>query len=93
MGAMYEGHLAQDKFRDLFDAGSSQWADTAVAQKVLDLRAFETAGVPPAELVAHYRETRAQNPGHDAARTADGLAAALRAYAAAGYAPDVPPAP
>jgi len=54
---MYEKHWARGEFRDLFDDRSPDWPDTPVAEKVIDLRAFESAGLPVAELIDNYRET------------------------------------
>jgi hypothetical protein len=90
MGAMYEGHLANGGFRDLLDGRSAEWASTPVAQKVIDLRGFEAAGVSAAELVGHYRQSLARQPGGEDGLLA-GLAAAMRTYRAAGYAPPLPP--
>ena len=55
LGAMYERHWAND-FRDLFDGGSSAWAATDAAEKVIALKAFEAAGLPVAEIIEHHRE-------------------------------------
>ena len=91
MAAMYEGHLKQAGFRDLFDDRSPQWSATPMPQKLVDLRAFEAAGVPVAAMIGHYRETLAQQPG-GGGRDADvGLAGAMLAYRAAGFAPALPP--
>ena len=46
LGAMYEKHWARNEFRDLFDEQSPGWPATPIAQKVIDLRAFESAGMP-----------------------------------------------
>ena len=89
LGQMYEGHLARGGFRDLFDDRSAEWASTAVPQKMIDLRAFESAGVPVAAMIGHYRETLARQPGGGDAVA--GLAGAMLAYRAAGYAPALPP--
>ena len=90
MGAMYEGHMAQAEFRDLFDLRSAEWSSTPMPQKVIDLKAFEAAGVPVAELIGHYRETLARQPGggDDALGS---LPATMLAYREAGYAPPLPP--
>jgi hypothetical protein len=90
MAAMYEGHMQQAGFRDLFDDSSPEWAATPMPQKLVDLKAFETAGVPVAEMIAHYRETNAGRPsgGEDPVVR---LAATMLAYRRAGYAPPLPP--
>ncbi|MDB5295337.1 MAG: hypothetical protein JWO31_1320 [Phycisphaerales bacterium] len=91
MGAMYEGHLAQGGFRDLFDDRSPEWASTPVPQKVIDLKAFEAAGVPVAEVISHYRETLARAEGGDGDSGLAAIAAAMQVYRQAGYAPPLPP--
>ena len=93
MGAMYEGHLAQGGFRDLFDDRSPEWASTPVPQKVIDLKAFELAGLPVAEVIGHYRETLARRPGGGGGEEDGlvGLAGTMLAYRTAGYAPALPP--
>ena len=92
MGAMYEGHLAQADFRDLFDMRSAEWASTPMPQKLVDLKAFEAAGVSVAEMIGHYRETMARQPGGGGEDgPMPGLAAAMLAYRQAGYAPALPP--
>lgn len=89
LGALYERHWGPGGgFRDLLDARSREWSASAVGQKVVDLKAFEAAGVPVAELIGHYRETYSQQP--DGGGVLDGLAPALRAYREAGYAPRLP---
>jgi hypothetical protein len=88
LGLMYEKHWGHGGFRDLFDQTSSQWAATDIAEKVVDLRAFELAGVPVGELIQHYRETYACEA--DAARILDNLAATMQTYRRAGYAPPLP---
>ncbi|MDB5296715.1 MAG: hypothetical protein JWO31_2698 [Phycisphaerales bacterium] len=90
MAAMYEGHLEHGRFRDLFDECSTEWAAIPKPQKLNDLKAIETAGVPVAEVIAHYRETHAGRPngGVDAVER---LSATMLAYRRAGYAPALPP--
>jgi hypothetical protein len=85
LGALYERHWGRGGFRDLFDDQSPDWASTSVAEKVVALRAFESAGVTADEIIANYRETLASQPGGE--RALGRLPAALRAYRAAGYAP------
>jgi hypothetical protein len=58
-GASYERHWA-GAFRDLFDSQSAEWGGSDPGEKVVGLKAFESAGVPVAELIAHYRETHAR---------------------------------
>ena len=87
LGLMYEKHWGTG-FRDLFDNASADWPATELAQKVVDLRAFEAAGVPVDELIANYRETFARDG--DAGRVLDSLPMTLRAYREAGYCPPVP---
>ena len=88
LGLMYEKHWASG-FRDLFDDRSPEWPATDVAQKVVDLQAFESAGVPVDELIGHYRETFARE-GDGGRRVLDGLPTAMRAYREAGYRPRLP---
>lgn len=61
LGQMYEKHWASD-FRDLFDDRSPAWSATGMSEKVIDLKAFEGAGLPVAEIIEHYRETVAGQP-------------------------------
>lgn len=90
LGAMYDHHMgAGGGFRDLFDTESPEWASTAVPQKVIDLKGFESAGVPPAELIGHYRETLGQSPV-DGVNALAALGSAMRQYRHAGYAPALP---
>ncbi len=86
LAAMYERH-ERCGFRDLFDNASTDWASTALPQKVVDLKGFASAGVSPAEIIGHYRETAAL--GGDA-RALDSLPATMRAYRDAGYWPPLP---
>jgi len=88
LGLMYEKHW-ETGFRDLFDHTSAEWPDTEMAQKVVDLRCFESAGVTVEELIANYRETFARGEG-DGGRVLDSLPATVRAYREAGYCPRVP---
>src|SRR5215217_2249728 len=88
LGALYERHWGRGEFRDLFDDQSPEWPATSLAEKVISLRAFETAGVPVAEVIDNYRETLAPEPDGPAALAR--LPAALRAYRAAGFAPPLP---
>ena len=88
LGAMYEKHWGRGDFRDLFDHQSPDWPSSAVAEKVIDLRAFESAGVPVGELIGHYRETVGRQPG--SRQVLDRLPATMRAYREAGYAPRLP---
>ena len=87
LGAMYEKHWAAD-FRDLFDNQSAPWRETALPEKVVDLKAFETAGVPVAEIIENYRATLARQP--DGKQVLDSLATTMRAYADAGFQPPLP---
>jgi hypothetical protein len=82
LGAMYEMHSARDEFSDLFDYTSPAWSLTSVVEKVVDLRAFASAGISLYELTTHYR---AAHPavGHDVGD--DRVARTLRGYEAAGY--------
>jgi hypothetical protein len=88
LGAMYERHWGLGGFRDLFDDGSADWPSTALAEKVIALRAFESAGVTVAEIIGHYRQTLGRQAGGDQALAR--LPATLRAYRTAGYAPPLP---
>ena len=83
---MYDKHLACE-FRDLFDNASAEWSATEMPQKVIDLKAFASAGVSPEELIGHYRETL--NLKGDE-RAAASLPATMRAYREAGYWPPLP---
>ncbi|HZN69039.1 MAG TPA: hypothetical protein VFB66_27410 [Tepidisphaeraceae bacterium] len=86
LGAMYEKHWAYG-FRDLFDPASPEWASTAVTQKVIDLKAFTSAGLSVEEIINHYRETVA---GEGGGHGLEGLPLAMRAYRQAGYWPPLP---
>ena len=86
LGAMYEKH-ARVNFRDLFDNGSPDWGSTALPQKVIDLKAFASAGVSAEEIIGHYRETMTRDGN---ARALDSLPATMRAYRDAGYWPPLP---
>ena len=86
LGAMYDKHLASE-FRDLFDNASPEWSATEMPQKVIDLKAFASAGVGAEELIGHYRETLALNGAEEAAGS---LPATMRAYREAGYWPPLP---
>ena len=86
LGAMYEKH-ARSEFRDLFDERSEEWGATALAQKVIDLKAFASAGVWPEEIIGHYRETMAQTGKPQVLESLPGTMAAYRAY---GYWPPLP---
>lgn len=88
LGAMYEKHWARCEFRDLFDDKSPDWPATPVAEKVIDLRAFESAGIPATELIDNYRETTRRQPGGEG--ILDRLPIALQAYRSAGYSPALP---
>jgi|SRR3954454_12075389 hypothetical protein len=88
LGAMYEKHWGRGEFRDLFDDGSPDWPGTPVAEKVIDLRAFEAAGISVTELIDHYRETLGQQP--DGEGVLGRLPATLWSYREAGYAPALP---
>src|SRR5687768_9040900 len=85
LGALYERHWGRDGFRDLFDDHSPDWASTPMAEKVVALRAFESAGVTAGEIIGHYRETLAGQP--DGEEALGRLPAVLRAYREAGYTP------
>ena len=86
LGAMYDKHLTCE-FRDLFDNASPEWSATEMPQKIIDLKAFASAGVTAEELIGHYRETLALNGDE---RAADSLPATMRAYREAGYWPPLP---
>jgi hypothetical protein len=88
LGALYERHWGRGDFRGLFDDGSPDWPSTAMAEKVVDLRAFASAGVPACEILGHYRETLSGLPG--GAGVLARLPATLRAYREAGYSPPLP---
>ena len=83
LGMMYEKHWGRSGFRDLFDRTSPQWSATQVGEKVVDLRAFETAGLPVDELIQHYRETYGRDG--DTGHILDSLPATMQAYRDAGY--------
>jgi hypothetical protein len=83
---MYERHL-RSEFRDLLDSGSADWAASNLVEKVIDLKAFDSAGVSLREIVEHYRETLAQG-GRE--RAFDGIPATVKLYREAGYWPPVP---
>lgn len=85
---MYEKHWASD-FRDLFDDRSPAWSRTGMSEKVIDLKAFEGAGIPVAEIIEHYRETVAEQPGNG--DVLDSLPRTMQAYHDAGY--DLPHTP
>ena len=82
LGLRYEKHWASD-FRDLFDNRSPQWAATSLQEKLIDLNAFEAAGVPVSELVENYRETLGARPGAD--RALQSLPTTLSAYHRVGH--------
>ena len=86
LGAMYEAHW-RSGFRDLLDNASPEWAATDVRQKVIDLKAFASAGVSAEELISHYRETLVQEGRPEAFES---LPLTMRAYRDAGYWPPVP---
>ena len=86
LGAMYDKHLACE-FRDLFDNASPEWSATEMPQKVIDLKAFASAGVGPEELIGHYRETLALKGDEQAAGS---LPDTMLAYRQAGYWPPLP---
>src|SRR4051812_13183189 len=86
LGAMYETHW-RSGFRDLLDNGSPEWGSTSLPQKVIDLKAFASAGVPMAEIIGHYRETLAQGGKGQALGSLPGT---MRAYRDAGYWPPIP---
>ena len=89
LGAMYEQHWgAGGDFADLFDIGSPQWASSPIERKIIDLQAFEAAGVSVAELLEHYRQTLTQRPA--TINRIDSLPPTLRAYRDAGFEPAVP---
>ena len=89
LGMMYEKHWGRGGFRDLFDHTSPDWAATDVAEKVVDLKALESAGVPVDELIGNYRETYGRE-GDGGRRVLASLPATMRAYAEAGYRPRLP---
>ena len=89
LGRMYEKHWGRGGFRDLFDLTSADWSGTAVAEKIIDLKAFESAGLPVGELIEAYRETYARE-GDGGRRVLANLAATLRAYHDAGFRPHLP---
>lgn len=82
LGAMCERHL-KSEFRDLFDDRSADWPNTSLAEKIIDLRAFEDAGVPMAQIIDDYRQTLTGEPGGP--QILCRLPATLRAYRDAGY--------
>ena len=86
LGAMYERHWGSG-FRGLFDNASPDWAATAMPEKVIDLKGFESAGVSAEEIIGHYRQTLAQEGRADAL---DGLASTMADYRRAGYWPPLP---
>lgn len=86
LGAMYERHWGSG-FRDLLDNSSADWAATAMAEKVIDLKGFASAGVSAEELIHHYRQTQAQD---GRAGAADNLASTMADYRTAGYWPPLP---
>ncbi len=86
LGAMYERHWAGG-FRGLFDNASPEWASTALAEKVIDLKGFASAGVSPEEIIGHYRQTMAQGGRLD---LLGGLASTMADYRRAGYWPPLP---
>ena len=89
LGAMYEQHWgAGGEFADLFDIDSPQWASSPIERKIIDLQAFEAAGVSVAELLENYRQTIGQRPA--TINRIDSLPRTLCAYRDAGFAPDVP---
>ena len=86
LGAMYEKHARCD-FRDLFDNASADWASSALPQKVVDLKGFASAGVSPAEIICHYRETMTRD---GKAQALDSLAGTMLAYRRVGFWPPLP---
>jgi hypothetical protein len=88
LGMMYEKHWGDSGFRDLFDEHSREWRSTSMPEKIVHLKAFQSAGVSTDELINHYRETYTQqgDPGH----VLDSLPATMRAYRDAGYWPTLP---
>ena len=86
LGAMYEKHWRSD-FRDLLDNGSPAWGATPLAQKVIDLKAFASAGVAVEEIIGHYRETLVRDGKQ---QFLDSLPTTMLAYRGAGYWPPVP---
>ena len=89
LGAMYEHHWgAGGEFADLFDIGSAEWASSPIERKIIDLQAFESAGVSVAELLENYRQTITQRPA--TMNRIDNLPRTIAAYRDAGFAPPVP---
>jgi hypothetical protein len=86
LGAMFEKH-SRSGFRDLLDNGSDAWAATPIPQKVIDLKAFASAGVSAEELIVNYRETMTQDGKTD---VLDSLPDTMFAYRQAGYWPPLP---
>ena len=86
LGQMYERHWA-DGFRGLLDNASAEWLATAVAEKVIDLKGFASAGVSAEELIGHYRQTLAQDGRTE---VGDSLASTMGEYRRAGYWPPLP---
>jgi hypothetical protein len=86
LGAMYEKH-ARSEFRDLSDDRSPEWAATDVTQKVVDLKAFASAGVSAGKIIGHYRQTMTQE---GRPHVLDSLPETMAAYCAAGYWPPLP---
>jgi hypothetical protein len=83
---MYERHWAA-AFRGLFDNASTDWSSTAIAQKVIDLKGFASAGVSVEELIGHYRQTLAQE---GTTEVLGSLASTMMDYRSAGYWPPLP---
>lgn len=86
LGAMYEKH-ARSEFRDLFDMASAEWKLTALPEKVIDLKAFASAGVSPWEIIGHYTETMNRD---GKPQVLESLPATMKAYREAGYWPPLP---
>jgi hypothetical protein len=86
LGAMYERH-ARSEFRDLFDNASPDWDSSALAEKVIDLKAFASAGVSAGEIIGHYRETMNLDGKPEVLAS---LPATMGAYREAGYWPPLP---
>ena len=86
LGAMYEKHW-RGGFRGLFDNASADWASSALPEKVIDLKAFASAGVSAEEIIGHYRQTLAEDGRPD---VLDGLASTMAEYRKAGYWPPIP---
>ncbi|HSU68298.1 MAG TPA: hypothetical protein VLJ39_15575 [Tepidisphaeraceae bacterium] len=82
LGAMYEKHWASG-FRDLLDSQSPEWEQSPLAQKMIDLAAFESAGVGLGEIVENYRETWGRAP--NGPNVLNSLSEALQRYRAAGF--------